>query len=73
MKLAEFAKWVIESGAFDACNLDGGAIQEMAVRCELLCPTRYDPRLHGESDVAEPGDDWYVFSPDFKAALAGTR
>jgi hypothetical protein len=72
MKLAEFAKWVVQESCFDGVgDLDGFDIHKKAVECEVILPTRYDPAIHGESDDAEPGDDWYVFNPELKKALSG--
>lgn len=69
MDLTTFALWCVEQ-VFEGCDLDGGDVQDKAVECGVLVPTRYDPAIHGENQVdAEPGDDWYVFSPEFKALL----
>lgn len=58
----EFAKWVIQEGAFQSADLDGLSIQEKALELGLLTKTNYDPEKHGEDEYAEPGSDWYVFS-----------
>jgi hypothetical protein len=52
--LADFARWVITESAY---------VQDKAVEAGLLVATKYDPEQHGPSDIAEPGDDWFVFSP----------
>lgn len=72
MNLADFARWCIQDGPFSGCDLDGGSVQEKAVECGLLVETTYDPAVHGESDIAEPGDRWFVFSDEFKAATEPT-
>jgi hypothetical protein len=71
LNLAEFAKWAIRSGPWDGSDLDGGDIQDKAVECGILVETKYDPEKHGPSETdQEPGDPWYVFSDEFKSALA---
>jgi hypothetical protein len=68
MDLAKFAKWAVEC-SFEGCDLDGGDTQDMAVKCGILTEVKYDPKVHGEySEYVEPGDPWYVFSDEFKAA-----
>lgn len=68
MKLAEFTKWVVQEGCFEGYGyLDSFDIHKKAVEFEVIVPTKYDPTIHGESDEAEPGDDWYVFNPELKA------
>jgi hypothetical protein len=69
MKLAAFAKWVLQEGPFEGHDLDGADCQRKAVECGLLTETTYDPETHGESDYCEPGDPWYVFSDAFRARL----
>ena len=70
MQLAEFVRWAIEDGPFEGCHLDGGDVQEKAVKFGILERTKYDPAVHGESDCgADPGDEWFVFSEAFKAVL----
>lgn len=71
MQLAEFARWAIQEGPFEGCHLDGADVQEKAVKFGLLERTTYDPAIHGESDVAESGDEWFVFTDAFKTALRG--
>jgi len=65
MNLVEFARWTIENGPFDGCDLDGGSVQEKAVACGILVPTKYDPKKHGGKSGAEPGDEWFVYSNEF--------
>lgn len=69
MKLAEFVKWCIKESSFEGCDLDGWAVQDKAVEFGILIKTEYDPAKHGKNDDAEPGDEWFVFSEDFKKAL----
>lgn len=61
-KLRAFTRWAIEEGSFAGCDLDGGSIQDKAVELGILVRTKYDPAVHGESDSAERGDDWFVFA-----------
>lgn len=68
MNLAEFARWAIENGPFDGCDLDGGSVQEKAEACGILVKTVYDPDKHGGNSVAKQGDDWFLFSDEFKNA-----
>jgi hypothetical protein len=72
MNLAEFAKWAVEKGCFEGCDLDGGSIQDKALECGVIVQTKYDPRLHGPQFCAEldPGEPWFVFSDDLFAALS---
>ena len=70
MNLAEFARWCVEEGPFQGCDLDGGSVQEMATKFGILREEPYDPARHGENEVdAEPGDPWWVFSDEFKTEL----
>lgn len=61
--LREFARWAIREGSWQALDLYGGDIQNMAEELGLIAevPGGYDPDQHGESDV-EPGDTFYVFT-----------
>jgi hypothetical protein len=58
-----FAQWAIREGAWDGCDLDGGAIQQKAVELGIIRETTYDPAIHGpnEWDV-EPGEQWFIFA-----------
>lgn len=62
VQLAGFAKWAIREGAFSGCDLYGGDVQDEAEKAGLIVRTVYDPAIHGPSDVAEPGMEWFVFS-----------
>jgi len=67
MDLAEFVKAVLDVGAWSGCSIDGGHLQEEAVKRGILVEVPYDPTVHGENDVgAEPGESWFVFSDEFK-------
>jgi hypothetical protein len=71
--LARFTSWCIRNGPFEGCDLDGASVQEQAVKCGLLIPTKFDPAIHGEPpEHIEAGDPWFVFSDDFKALCAVT-
>jgi hypothetical protein len=74
MKLAEFASWVLDRSLFVGADLCGADVQDKAVECGLLVETTYNPNVHGENDCdAEPGDPWFIFSNEFKAAIAATE
>lgn len=71
MQAVEFIRWAISNGPWEGCGLDGGDIQDKAVSCGILVQVEYDPDEHGPNDYdAEKGDPWFVFSDEFKAALA---
>lgn len=70
MQLAKLVKWAIIEGCFEGCDLDGGSLQDEAVKAGVIVETKYDQAKHGPSDAADEGDRWYVFSDEFKAALA---
>jgi hypothetical protein len=43
------------------CDLDGGSVQEAAVKFGVVKEVKYDPAIHGEADYGEePGDPWFV-------------
>ena len=62
--LSRFARFVL-SEVFDG-ELDGAELQEVAEREGLIRKTTYDPVLHGHSDYAQPGDDWYELTEVFR-------
>jgi hypothetical protein len=70
MDIAAFAKTLI-GYAFEGSGADGGNIQDLAVKHGLLVETTYDPKEHGTDALwcSEPGDPWFVYSPEFKAFL----
>ncbi|MDQ0135726.1 hypothetical protein J2T08_003647 [Neorhizobium galegae] len=74
-KLVEFAKEVIHV-AFEGGSLDGGDIQEMALKHGLIAEERFDPKIHKDTfgNDAAPGDQWFVFAgplaSDFPNPLA---
>lgn len=74
LQLANFVKWVIHDGCFDGCDLDGGDIQDRAIKAGILVEEKYDPNKHGpnEYDIA-PGEEFYVLSDEFKSALAAEK
>lgn len=64
-----FVKWALREGAWQGCDLDGGAMQDKAEELGLIVKEPYDPEKHGPNDIdAEPGDDWYVFAPAIRQA-----
>lgn len=64
-KLAEFARWVIET-SFSDRDVYAADVQDKADSLGLiaLAPGGYDPVKHGEQHGEfEPGDNWYEFAP----------
>lgn len=59
--LIAFAREII-GYAFDGMDADGADIQALALTHGLLSKTTYDPKKHGPSMEADPGDDWYVLA-----------
>lgn len=58
-----FARWAVQEGPWQGGHLDGGAVQEAAVRFGVIKEVKYDPAIHGENDCGvEPGDPWFVFT-----------
>jgi hypothetical protein len=45
------------------CAGDG---QEYAQSLGIVTETKYDPAIHSESDIAEPGDPWCVIAEEWK-------
>lgn len=71
VKLADFARWVIQETVFDGgADLDAWSIQMKAAELGLIKETAYNPEKHGSSDYAEPGDEWFVFSPILQPVAA---
>lgn len=54
--LAKFAKWALQTGPFDGCELDGGDVEAKAAELGLIVP-------------AKEREDWWVYSPGLIAAL----
>lgn len=70
MNLAAFAKWAVQDGPFEGSHLDGWDVQDKAVEFGILTIVKFDPDIHRDDEYgADAGDDWYVFSDEFKAAL----
>jgi hypothetical protein len=68
--LVEFAKWVMSEGPWMANELDPGDVQSKAIELGVIVATKYDPEIHGESELSEyvePGDIWYVVNPALEA------
>ena len=56
-----FAMWCLAEGPFAGCDLDGGSVQDAALRYGIVKQVPYDPQIHGEeSGWVEPGDPWFV-------------
>jgi hypothetical protein len=57
-----FAEWVIRTGCWEGCGLNGGEIQDKALEFGIIEKVDYDPAVHGPNNVgAEPGASWFVF------------
>jgi len=63
--LRDFARWVIERGAWDWSGLDSDDIQLKAEKLGLIVRVPFDPEKHdGEgAEFCEPGDDWFEIAP----------
>jgi len=77
MKLAAFAEEIVR-GTWEGYGWDGADIQELAISHGLIVKTQYDPEKHGpntkpNNEYLEPGDPYYIFSDEFKVALAETN
>jgi hypothetical protein len=61
-KLEEFARTVMQT-ALEGSDMDGGEIQELALKCGLIKGVPFDPKKHHGpgSEYFEPGDQWFVF------------
>lgn len=71
MNVAEFAKECLQV-AFEGCGLDGGDIQDLAVKHGLIEQVAFDPSKHYDPEgVTEDGDQWFAYTDGFKAALTG--
>jgi len=58
-----FAKWCLTEGPWQGCDLDGGSVQDAAVKFGVAKQVKYDPKVHGPNDHdAEPGDPWFVLA-----------
>lgn len=60
-----FARWCLQNGPWDGCDLDGCDVQDAALKFGIVEEVKYDPTVHGETecDVC-PGDPWYVMVED---------
>jgi hypothetical protein len=67
---AKFVMWALMEGPWQGADVDGAAAQDKAVELGLITATTYDPAKHGESDCADPGDQWFVPSESLLAALS---
>lgn len=68
--LAKLGVEAVEECAWQGYNFDGGDIQESATKIGAIQEAAggYDPDLHVESDLCEPGDQWFEFPPVVLAA-----
>ena len=58
-----FARWCLTEGPFAGCDLDGGDVQDQAVKFGVAKQVKYDPKVHGPNDHdAEAGDPWFVLA-----------
>ena len=67
--MAKFIMWCLLEGSWQGADIDGEAAQDKAEALGLIVATTYDPAKHGSSDSANPGDRWFVPSPELLAAL----
>ena len=71
MNIAQFARYCIMESAFSGRDLDGGDVQEEALRLGLLKQVSFDPAA-GHIDATgstQPGEPFLMLSEGFKAAL----
>ena len=63
--LAHFARWGISEGPWQGGDLDGLEVQDKAEQLGLIVaePGGYDEAKHGPNNDAEPGDQFFVYSP----------
>lgn len=59
-----FAKWCLTEGPWSGCDLDGGSVQDAAVKFGVAKQVQYDPKVHGAETICnvEPGDPWFVMA-----------
>lgn len=70
MDLATFVKECVNV-CWEGCDMDGGDIEALAIDCGILIPVDFDPAIHVDhSGGSNPGDPWFVYTDEFKAALA---
>ena len=67
---AKFVMWALMEGSWQGADIDGGAAQDKAVELGLIIEDQYDPKRHGESDCAEPGDCWFIPSEALLSLLS---
>lgn len=65
--LRDFAKWAISNSSFAGADLDGGQVQDEAVKLGLLVEVPYDRAKHGEVDDVDEGDTLYEYAGPLKA------
>lgn len=60
--LANFAKEIIRI-SWEGCDADGGTIEELALKHDLVKVVEFDPKIHNDTNgCAIVGDDWFVFA-----------
>lgn len=69
-QLVRFAHTILQD-TFDGVVVDPEDIQGLALEHGLLVKTVYDPDKHGTAglETTQPGEEWYVLSDWFKAAI----
>ena len=57
-----FAKWCLEEGPWQGCDLDGGDTQAAALKFGIIKQVSYNPKVHGETTdcYVESGDPWFI-------------
>jgi hypothetical protein len=65
--LREFIRECVQA-AFEGHGVDGGEIQDMAVKHGILRQVEFNPAIHTDSTgYSEKGDPWFVYTDEFKA------
>ena len=60
-----FAKWCLTEGPWAGCDLDGGGVQDAAIKFGIAKQVQYDPEVHGPTDIdPELSDTWFVMVDD---------
>lgn len=55
-----FVKWCLMEGPWQGCDVDGGSMQDAALKFGIIKQVAYDPEKHGPSNYdEEPGDPWF--------------
>lgn len=74
-RLKEFFRWAMNYAW--GGDIDGADVQDRALKLGLIERTEYDPAKHGPlpeefEGLVDPGDEWFVLSPDVQLKEGGT-